>query len=1279
MAETTKTLAPPEPAPPTLTQQRQSPAPAQATVRRMSRRRRGQSAYFEELQRAAGNRAVGRMMTQQRETQPRGTLGQTEVATQTETQQREASEATQEAQTAEQVEAAAPIEPGADQAAAEAAAVSETAEAAPPVSETAETGPETTEAAETQDETAASRAAPTRERAAESQQAPESPQATRAEGTPTAEGASAAPEARAGEAGARAEEQSAPRAERKPSAPPSPREAIAPATRAVRRRAAATRQHPPSSAPVGAAQAAAIEPEIERSRGAATQTVTNLDEAEAREVERQQFKQALREAVQEATPEPQTEAEAEQVMETGATQASAALGQELATQRDTAAAPLRSAAQSDVPLSDQPAPPETELQTEQAGSPPAPVSAAPVVPAPLPPERLDYSSDSESTENLMAENDVTTEQIERGNEPAFSPAVETRAAAEEHEAAAEPRYRQTEAEVRNEARGTAQQTLTQGLSGFFGEREMRIGLVAEEQTQTESRDAAERRRITTEITAIKDRTQEAVNEVLDSMETEASDVFAAGLSRAEDAYEDAFEEAKGGIGTWLTTWGDDWERHIEESLATARRRYLAEVDIAIDAVANLVGDKLAEARRRVGEGRQEVQKFVDGLDESVRTFGAEALEAVSADFDAMETQIDERRDALVNGLTQQYRESYERMSAMEERLRQENQSLWQRVYNATVGVIKKIIEFKNMLLGVLARAASVVGDIIDDPIGFLGNLIAGVKMGLDNFVANIAQHLQEALMQWLFGTLAEAGIQLPERFDMQGILNLILQVLGLTYDNIRQRAVNILGEDLVSRLEQVAEVFKILITEGPGGLWEYIKEKLGDLKAMVIDEIKNFVIEKIVIAGIKWVVGLLNPASAFIKACMAIYDIIKFFIERGRQIIELINAIVDSLGAIVSGNLSAAATLVEGALARALPVVIGFLASLLGLGGISEKIRSVIEKIREPINSAIDWVIQKAVKLVKAAGRLLGIGQEEPVPEEKVAETDDPERDAKVEAGLAAIDQEEQRYLEAGKLEREEAEQVAATVKANHPVFKKLVVIDGGDSWDYEYEASPPEVKEGEQKEDEEGILIVDVEDENPPGRSAIGAMSPISAGLQANIEQRRRGAPTVFESEVGRALAESQELPQPEVREQYVQGRSSQPFARGRLPANLPSAPQLLHEPKLNLGGKARAGDIYKRPDWVVLAPGGEPQIEVFEVTLDANFQIPEGGREATSGAIAHKRVQIAGTVFAIARKYEGVPIIYNIRSHQAPSDEARQYLESELRKARAGGADVQIIWRIG
>jgi hypothetical protein len=839
-------------------------------------------------------------------------------------------------------------------------------------------------------------------------------------------------------------------------AAPSPRKAIAPAIAAVRARAATARKHSAPGVAVASAQAAAINPGTEQTRAAAALTVANLDATEAEQIKRDQFKAQLKKAIDDATPQPKTESEAENVMKTGATQASTVLRGQLATERDAAAGPLKDAAGTEIPASAQPAPPETDLQPEQVGAPPEPVSAAPIVPAPLPAQRLDYSSDRTPSDQAMAESGVTKEQLEKGNEPAFGQTLEARSTAEKHEATVEARYRQSESKVQNQAHNAAETELAANLAGMHEVRAEHIGQVVGQQVGTTAKNALERQRITDAINGIKDKTRSDVEGILTTMETEAGNIFEAGLQRAEKAYEDTFKEAKGGIGTWLTTWGEDWEALIEDSLVKARAEYMRQVDVAIDEVANLVDAKLQAAKQRVADGRKEVEDFVKGLDDSVKRFGQEALEAVSADFDAMDTEIDQRRDSLIDKLTEQYKASYERMSAMEEQLREENKSLWQRVYDATVGIIKKILAFKDMLLSVLGKAAAVIGDIISDPIGFLGNLVSGVMLGLQNFMSRIGTHLKKGLMDWLFGALAGAGLQLPDTFDLKGIVSIVLQVLGLTYANFRARAVKIVGEPIVAALEQAAEVFKVIITEGIPGLWRFIKEKVADLKSMVLDAIFDFIKEKVIIAGVTWIIGLLNPASAFFKACKAIYDIVMFFINRGSQILALVNAIIDSIAAIAKGSIGVAAKWVEDALAKAIPVAIGFLASLLGLGDISGTIRKTIEKAQAPVNKALDWVIHQAVKLVKAAGKFIGgllgskKGQKEEMPE-----SGDLEKDGKVMRILASIDKAEAAHETEGKISRDDALAVAKQVKSEQTEVKSITVVDGGATWDYDIVVNP--------------------------------------------------------------------------------------------------------------------------------------------------------------------------------------------------------------------------------
>ena len=66
---------------------------------------------------------------------------------------------------------------------------------------------------------------------------------------------------------------------------------------------------------------------------------------------------------------------------------------------------------------------------------------------------------------------------------------------------------------------------------------------------------------------------------------------------------------------------------------------------------------------------------------------------------------------------------------------------------------------------------------------------------------------------------------------------------------------------------------------------------------------------------------------------------------------------------------------IEDALGQMLPILIGFMASVLGIGGIGEKIRSIIDKLQKPVNKALDFVIKTGLKLAGPVIRgLKGIG-----------------------------------------------------------------------------------------------------------------------------------------------------------------------------------------------------------------------------------------------------------------------------------------------------------------
>ena len=208
-----------------------------------------------------------------------------------------------------------------------------------------------------------------------------------------------------------------------------------------------------------------------------------------------------------------------------------------------------------------------------------------------------------------------------------------------------------------------------------------------------------------------------------------------------------------------------------------------------------------------------------------------------------------------------------------------------------------------------------------------------------------------------------AASSCPDTFDIKGIIKLLASIFGLTWANIRNRLVKQIGEKAMAAVEKGVEIFQIIATEGVAGLWQMLLEKLGDIKEMILEQVKDFVITKIITAGITWLIGLLNPAAAFIKACKLIYDVVMFFVDNASRILKFVNTVIDSVADIVRGNVSGVVDKINDVLGQMVPIIIGFLASVIGLGGIGQKIRQIVETLQKPVNKALDFVIKTGLKL----------------------------------------------------------------------------------------------------------------------------------------------------------------------------------------------------------------------------------------------------------------------------------------------------------------------------
>lgn len=296
--------------------------------------------------------------------------------------------------------------------------------------------------------------------------------------------------------------------------------------------------------------------------------------------------------------------------------------------------------------------------------------------------------------------------------------------------------------------------------------------------------------------------------------------------------------------------------------------------------------------------------------------------------------------------------------------------------------LNQVISLLEILFSVVApgvmpyikKAQAAFMTILKNPIGFVGNLVQAGKLGFQMFAGNILEHLKAALIRWIVGPLAEAGVYIPKAFSLIEIVKLVLSVLGLTWQNIRSKLVKIIPDPVLVGLEKTASILVTLVKDGPAAAWEQIKAELSELKDQLIAQITQMISIEVVKAAIMKLVSMLNPAGAVIQAIIAIYNTITFFIQKIQQIAAVVASFIDSIAAIAAGQIANAAKKVEQTMANTLTVVIAFLAKFAGLGNIPEKVVGIIKKIRQPIDKGLDKIVGWLGNMLKKLGGAVKAG-----------------------------------------------------------------------------------------------------------------------------------------------------------------------------------------------------------------------------------------------------------------------------------------------------------------
>lgn len=636
-----------------------------------------------------------------------------------------------------------------------------------------------------------------------------------------------------------------------------------------------------------------------------------------------------------------------------------------------------------------PAPPEHAPETLP---PPEPAPPTPFLGlgqgavAPLQPEHTDTSKYTNEADAKLKEEGVTQEQLDMVDSGDLASANKEKKGMEQM-AKAEPlaiqKFSRDQGDKVDKDLKSEEKT---GRARVSSKRKAGLGGTSQKQKHAKSALEKKRDEVAAKINGIHKSTQDRVKKKLADLETQSMKRFDDGNAKATKAFEDTvnreLEAYKDDRYSGLFGWARksrDWILGMDDLPGVKaifdrnRAIFVSTIDALMAAIAADNKRVIQECKDDLAKARQEIKDYVDKLGPALKAIGKKTAGEVNRQLDEMDSFVRKQEEDLQQKLADKQQAAIKAIDEKIEKMKDAMSGALAKLGKLLLWAAKKLFTWAlsqfgyslGEIEGIINKGVAVLKAIFTKPIVFVKNLMKAAVQGFKNFGKNFLKHLQDALFEWLTGSLQ--GIRLPKSWDLEGIFELALQMIGATYANLRVHMVTVMGEKVVVGLEEGFKLVRTLITRGLMAAWEQLQEMAGEMKKAFVEAVKDFIKWKIVEEAIKWVGALLIPGAGLIKAAIGIYDTVVFFIKKAATIAKMIANFLGSIGEIAAGNIGAAADAMERGLARALSLVINFLASLLRLGGITAKIREHIQRIKGKVDAVLlkvaKWVWAKAQKV----------------------------------------------------------------------------------------------------------------------------------------------------------------------------------------------------------------------------------------------------------------------------------------------------------------------------
>jgi hypothetical protein len=616
------------------------------------------------------------------------------------------------------------------------------------------------------------------------------------------------------------------------------------------------------------------------------------------------------------------------------------------------------------------------------------------VPA-LQPQHTNVKAFDQQSDNLLQSEGISDEQLNMVDTGDLAEANKERKGLKK-KTAEEPSKIQKEAKSQTlQVEKDLQQEEVKGKSQMRQKRKGGLNDTRGKQQKTKSDLEKKREEVTAKINGIYERAKKSVTNKLSNLEKLNLVAFDVGQQVASTTFE---REVKRDISVWKVKrysgvfGGVKWLRdallgidefpEVKQALTRGRENYIKRIDTLIVAIDKENQRVIKECKQELANAQQEIQDYVKKLGPALKSTGQAALKEMKSKLAEMDKFIDEQKDKLREKLCSKREEAIKAIDKKIEKMKEEMSGALSKLGNLILEALVKFFKWalekagysSEKLMEIINKGKVVLKKIVTSPGEFFGNLAKAVKGGVDNFKNNIQKHLIAGVVGWLTGAMSDAGLQLPTTWDVKGIFFLLLQILSLTKDAIFKKLGDKIGRPIVDAAMNMAGFVKRVVDEGPMALWDMLKEQAETLKEKVMETIRNWISMEMIKQGVIKLVSMLNPVGAIVQLIIGIYNAVMFFVENWSRIVEFVKTVFGSIADIALGRLGGAMTAIEKALGMTIPIILNFIARLLGLSGIGKAIRKAIDTVRAPIDKIVDKGLEIVGKVVKGVvGKVKGV------------------------------------------------------------------------------------------------------------------------------------------------------------------------------------------------------------------------------------------------------------------------------------------------------------------